>query len=64
MKKERLASNSKAVGGGQRLCFVPHACRFLGRQSLGVELTVMASAAGFTQSDRRKNSACAVALKW
>jgi hypothetical protein len=33
---KRLSSHSKAAGPrNQRLCLVPHTCRFLGQQSLG-----------------------------
>ena len=38
---KRLSSHSKAAGPrNQRLCLVPHTCRFLGQQSLGIELAV------------------------
>ena len=38
---KRLSSHSKAAGPrNQRLCLVPHTSRFLGQQSLGIELAV------------------------
>lgn len=37
---KRLSSHSKGAGQHQRLCLVPHTCRFLGQQSLGVEPAV------------------------
>jgi hypothetical protein len=41
---KRLSSHSKAAGPrNQRLCLVPHTCRFLGQQSLGIELAVKCS---------------------
>ncbi len=41
---KRLNSHSKAAGPrNQRLCLVPHTCRFLGQQSLGIELAVKCS---------------------
>jgi hypothetical protein len=66
---KRLSSHSKAAGPrNQRLCLVPHTCRFLGQQSLGIDPAVkgsslhlvptLRSAKGDGQSDKPKLWTC------
>jgi hypothetical protein len=58
-----LKQQSRRRHGANGFAFVPHTRRFLGRQSLGVELTVMAGAAVFTPVRPKNNSASLVGLK-